>query len=341
MAQNQYKFYQAEPNQESDFVIITLEDIEAINPNSKTCPSFRNKKDYELAQKVYKKWGVLVNESEPEKNFWEVRIRTPFNMSNDSGLFRSFRNDLIPLYEAKYIHHFNHRYCTWDGSTTQSTHIQQVSDSNFIVKTQYYIEPNLVFSRFKKSNWCLVFRDIARATDERTMISSIIPNFSCGNTLSIIETEDLTKALFLLATLNSISFDFFARQVVGGTHFNHWILKQLPVIDFNCINQNLSDLIKEKAFHLLYTAIDLKGMAEEYGYSGNPFQWNDKERFQLQCELDSIYAHLYGLEKDEMEYILETFPIVKRKDVSKYGSYRTKETILKFYDEFAWVKDEI
>ena len=83
------------------------------------------------------------------------------------------------------------------------------------------------------------------------------------------------------------------------------------------------------------------GMADEYGYSGSPFNWNEKERFQLQCELDAIYAHLYGLEKAEMDYILDTFPIVRRKDIDKYGTFRTKETILKLYDEFQWVKEEI
>jgi hypothetical protein len=82
-------------------------------------------------------------------------------------------------------------------------------------------------------------------------------------------------------------------------------------------------------------------MAFEYGFMGKPFLWKDKERFQFQCELDAIYAHLYGLEKEEMDYILETFLIVKRKDIEKYGSYRTKETILQLYDEFAWVRQEL
>jgi len=57
--------------------------------------------------------------------------------------------------------------------------------------------------------------------------------------------------------------------------------------------------------------------------------------------LDAIYANLYGLEKAEMDYILETFPIVKCKDIDRYGSYRTKETILKMYDVFEWVREEV
>ncbi len=338
---NQYKFYQTEPSQEGAFVKITLEDIEAINPNTKTCPSFRNQQDFLLAQKTYKKWGVLLNESYPEKNTWDVKIRTPFNMSNDSGIFKQYDEDLLPLYEAKYIYHFNHRYCSWNGITTDSTNNSQLSNTDFLVRTQYYLTKEELVSRFGNSDWFLVYRMITNATNERTMVASIIPCYPCGNSLSIIETEDLSKGLFLLASLNSVAFDFLTRQTVGGTNFNHWILKQLPVVDYNKVNNELLKTIQEKVFQLSYTANDLKPMAEEYGYAGNPFIWNDKERFQLQCELDAIYAHLYGLEKEEMDYILETFPIVKRKDIAKYGSYHTKETILKLYDEFAWVRDEM
>jgi hypothetical protein len=66
-----------------------------------------------------------------------------------------------------------------------------------------------------------------------------------------------------------------------------------------------------------------------------PFKWDEERRARLRAELDAIYAHLYGLTKEELDYILETFPIVKRKDIEKYESYRTNELILKYYDEYA------
>jgi len=338
---NRYKFYQTEPSQEGQFVSITLEDIEAINPNTKTCPSFRNQMDFYLARKVYKKCGALINESEPDKNTWNVRIRTPFNMSNDSGMFKTYSDELLPLYEAKYIHQYNHRFSNWTGFNTNSTKSSQLSESDFKVLTQYYLTQVELSSRFGKHNSYLVYRMIARATDERSMISSIIPGYPCGNSISIVETKDLPHSIFLCGLFNSFVFDFFTRQTLGGINFNHWILKQLPVVDYNEVNSKVLKIIQEKVFKLTYTANDLKPMADELGYNGNPFIYNDKERFQLQCELDAIYAHLYGLEKEEMDYILETFPIVKRKDIAKYGSYRTKETILQLYDEFAWVSDEI
>lgn len=338
---NRYKFYQTEPSQDGDYLNIRIEDIVAINPNSKTCPSFRNQKDYLLAQKIYFKWGILENEDENAINLWNVIIRTPFNMSNDSWMFKPYSQGLLPLYEAKYIYHYSHRYCHWNGSSVEYSSNTLLVNPAFQVNTQYYLEPSELKSRFGIPNWFMVYRMITNATNERTMVASIIPGYPCGHSLSILEGVDLPKALLLLATLNSFVFDFFARQTVGGTNFNHWILKQLPVIYYQRLSERLAKTIENKTFHLVYNADDLKPMADEYGYIGEPLKWNDKERFKLQCELDAIFVHLYGLEKDEMDYILETFPIVKRKDIARYGSYRTKETILQLYDEFAWVREEM
>jgi len=56
---------------------------------------------------------------------------------------------------------------------------------------------------------------------------------------------------------------------------------------------------------------------------------------RLRAELDGLYAHLYGLTRDELAYVLDTFPIVRRKDEAKYGEYRTKRMVLEQYDKLA------
>jgi hypothetical protein len=66
-----------------------------------------------------------------------------------------------------------------------------------------------------------------------------------------------------------------------------------------------------------------------------PFKWDPERRFILGCELDALFGHLYGLTRDEFDYILETFPIVKRKDEAKYSEYRTKRLILEEFDKLA------
>lgn len=79
----------------------------------------------------------------------------------------------------------------------------------------------------------------------------------------------------------------------------------------------------------------VRPFAKDCGYDGAPFRWDEERRFLLPCELDAAYFHLYGIERVDVDYIMETFPIVKRKDEQKYGEYRTKRAILEIYDAMA------
>ena len=93
--------------------------------------------------------------------------------------------------------------------------------------------------------------------------------------------------------------------------------------------------IGSRAIELTYTAWDLLPFCKSCGWDGPPFRWDEERRFLLRCELDAAYFHLYGIERDDVDYIMETFPIVKRKDEAAHGEYRTKRVILEIYDEMA------
>jgi hypothetical protein len=86
---------------------------------------------------------------------------------------------------------------------------------------------------------------------------------------------------------------------------------------------------------LVYTAWDLAPFARNLGYDGDPFPWDEDRRVLLRAELDGIYAHLYGLDRDDFAYILDQFPIVKRRDEAAFGEYRTKRLCLQAYDYFS------
>ena len=53
---------------------------------------------------------------------------------------------------------------------------------------------------------------------------------------------------------------------------------------------------------------------------------------EMERKLDAAYFHLYGIARDDVDYIMDTFPIVKRKDEAAHGEYRTKRVILEIYD---------
>jgi hypothetical protein len=90
-----------------------------------------------------------------------------------------------------------------------------------------------------------------------------------------------------------------------------------------------------RTLELTYTAWDLAGFAADLGFDGAPFHWDTERRVFLRAELDGALFHLYAIERDDVEYVMETFPIVKRKDTSAHGEYRTKRLILEVYDAMA------
>src|SRR5262249_4918624 len=97
--------------------------------------------------------------------------------------------------------------------------------------------------------------------------------------------------------------------------------------------QKLHQWIVPRVLELTYTAYDLRGFAEDCGYTSEPFHWDEERRFMLRCELDAAFFHLYGINRRDTTWILRSFPIVKRKDIQRHGRLRTKRVILEIYDE--------
>jgi hypothetical protein len=130
---------------------------------------------------------------------------------------------------------------------------------------------------------------------------------------------------------------------VGGVHLNYFVYQQLPVLAPSMYDppapwsqhQGIADWIADRVVELVYTAWDMQPFARDYGDDGAPFVWDGERRAVLRAELDAAYFHLYGLDRDEVGHILDTFPIVRRKDETVHGEYRTRRLVLENYDEMA------
>ena len=194
--------------------------------------------------------------------------------------------------------------------------------------------------------YLLGFRDICRSTDERTAIASLMPFAAVGHTAPVIFTSggNGRQRAALLGNMNSIPLDFIARQKVGGTHLTFSYLKQFPILPPDAYTEAALDYIVPRVLELSYTSHDLAPFARDLGYEGQPFGWGPERRHQLRCELDACYAHLYGLTRDELRYILDpadvmgpdypsvTFPGLKRKEIAGFGEYLTQRRVLESYD---------
>lgn len=255
---------------------LSPDEVALINPNTRTAPIFRTKADAELTKKIYRNVPVLQLENPTEQasaikaNPWNVSFRQGlFNMSSDSDLFLNQPStNSLPLYEAKLIHQYTHRWASYHNGDTYDLSPQELQDPHLTITPRYWVEREHVESKLQERNWhkqwLLGFRDIARSTDERTAIFGIIPLAAVGHTAPLMLAEASTRHYCaLLATVNSLTLDYIARQKVGGTHLTYGYLKQFPVLPPQTFGKAELLYIVPRVLELVYTAYDLQPFAQD------------------------------------------------------------------------------
>jgi hypothetical protein len=348
-------------------VRLSASDLLLFSPTSKTCPIFVSQKDLEISRWIYARSAHVYMDDDRRLDGIDF-LGELFNLTRDSRFFlnRSSRGDgdYLPLYEAKYLHQFDHRFATTTGGRVVDTTSKQKEDPHFHTATSRLVEASEVKRRLAKRGiatpWFCGFRDISSATNERTAIMSLFPLSAVGNSINLVLGLRAPDAACLTANVNAFVFDYTCRQKVSGTHVNIWIFKQLPAIgieryDARCgwSAETLRQWLLPRILELTYTAWDLASFAKDCGYNGPPFVWDDDRRAVIRAELDAAFFNLYlgtqeewsrepsslrdtvATPRNAVEYIMGTFPIVQRDDEKAHGEYRTKRVILEIYDAMA------
>jgi hypothetical protein len=345
--------------------------IAAINPNTKTAPIFRTKADAELTASIYGRVPVLIDDNRTaDGNAWGISFMRMFDMSGDSGLFRtaaqlagsgwhrdgtewknSDEDHLVPLYEAKMVHQFDHRWAVYEGldEETRSLSLSEKANPSFETEPRYWVQKDAVSEKFSnhswKNDWLIGWRDICRASDERTVISGAIPRVGCGDKfLMLLPSLSSEKCAAIIGNLNAIVHDFCARQKIGGSSLKYFTLKQFPVLPPHAYDEAALAFIVPRVLELTYTSHSMAPFARDLGHEGPPFAWDEARRAQLRAELDAWYALAYGLTRDELRYVLdpkdvmgadypsETFRVLQNNEMRTHGEYRTRRLVLAAYD---------
>ncbi|CAG7641718.1 DNA methyltransferase [Rhodococcus opacus] len=334
-----FAFYATEPSdlQRPDVrFALTPEEITLLNPNTGTCPIFRSRRDAEITLGIYKRVPVLIRDDDPRGNPWDVKLTTMFHMSNDSDLFHtrvelesddwilkgnvfSRKNErMLPLYEGRMIHQFNSKWATHDtdGSIHELSE-EESRDPEVMPIPRYWVretDVNSKLGKWTKNERLLGYRVITNTTNERTMISCIFPRSAASNMFAIAFVPQ--DAEVLSAVWNSFVFDYVARQKLGNPAMNFFVLKQLPTIPVTSLADKKEYIINLSRY-----------LADEKTDNAN--------REIARAWVDAAFFHLYGVARDDVDYIMETFSIVKRRDFAAHGEYRTKRMILEIYDAVA------
>ena len=206
------------------------------------------------------------------------------------------------------------------------------------------------FFERRSPRWLIGWRDIARSVDSRTDVFCVFPLSGVGNTLPLLHVacEDRYVAC-LVGESSALVHDWAVKQKIGGVHMNAFYRSQLPALPPSAYTEEDIAFIVPRVLELTYTSYSLKPWAEELGYDGEPFKFDEGRRGILKAELDVFFAKKYGLTEEEFRYILdpkdvkgenfpsESFRTLRDDELSRFGEYRTKRLALEAWGRMSSV----
>ena len=198
---------------------LSSEEVLLLNPNTGTLPIFRTRRDAEITLACYRKHPILIRDGAPDGNPWGLRFATLFHMSNESDQFRTEEDltDLgasfdgwawkrgsqrwLPLYEAKMVAHYDHRFSTYAGATDAQLRMQTLprltqadhADAQLEARPRYWVDESscrTLFDSFGISDRCLGWREITGTQVWRTMVPAVIPASAAGDSFLIALPAD-------------------------------------------------------------------------------------------------------------------------------------------------------
>jgi len=260
----------------------------------------------------------------------------------------------LPLYEGKMFQAYDHRAAgvmvdpdKWvRKAQPDETSLVQHQNPRFVVNPRWWIDSEVVSDRLRAFAHpaFIAFKRVTSPTNERTLIATFLPRFAVVHTAPLLVTGGQTSArrsCCLLANLNSFTLDYVTRQKIGNIELSFFIIRQLPMLPPDAYaercpwdrKQTLERWISDRVLKLTCTAEDMRPLAEAAGFDPPIHRWDPTERAELMAELDAAYFHLYGIGRDDAEYILSTFTGTARRDEAEHGYFRTAKLILAAYDE--------
>ncbi len=291
-------------------IALSAADVRLLNPNTRTCPIFRSRRDAEITKAVYRRVPVLIDAMRkgPTGNPWGIQFKRMFDQTNDAELFREAdvlkangfklkvnrwikgKKVYLPLYEAKMLQAYDHR--AGDVMTERANWVRQgqtakrslvgYQNPEELAMPRFWIAQEVVLNQIdQQTSHFLCFKDVTSPTNQRTMIAAMTPLAGVLNSAPIIliDTSPLRQCC-LLANLNSFVYDFVMRQKISNIHLNFFIVEQVPTLPPDAYSKRcpwdrrttLESWISQRVLKLTCTAEDMLPLADACGFTGGSFQ---------------------------------------------------------------------
>ncbi|MBM7067577.1 hypothetical protein [Actibacterium sp. 188UL27-1] len=355
---------------------LTVDEIRAINPNTLNLPAFRWTRDAKVTAAIHTAAPILIEKdgNTVTANPWGVTPKTLFHMSGASESFidhdevaplilerrgalavLSDSREVYPLYEGKMLWQFDHRYGTYEKQTLKQANkgvlprvsFDQHYDPTYQVQPRYWVEKGLThdaLAEHAEREWSFSWRDVGPS--ERTFVGTAIPRTAAGDTAYLLcPGRSAEENVALVGILGSLVCDYAARQ--KSNRMKYFVVEQIPAIapdvlssNFDFLGCSAGDFLTKRVLELCYTNEEMIGLARDLQHHSLPYRWVPARREVLQAEVDGALMHLYGLSRDQADWLLDSFTVLRKYEERDHGEFRTKRLVLEAYDAMAKAKAE-
>ncbi|MEM3784102.1 MAG: hypothetical protein QXY88_03615, partial [Candidatus Bathyarchaeia archaeon] len=284
--------------EQEKFVEVPTELVKISAPESLSIPEVRNKKQLEVFSWLYKNHPLMSD----EKKGWSVALISELHRTNDSDILRSDGKGW-PFMEGKHFHQF-----IPDFEKSIFTIIPEVGLKRTSKRKEYHGINKDVHESVR-----LAFRNVASSTNVRSFVACILPpKCFCSNSACIIlpkkneaiitGREYLGMQAYLAGLVNSMVFDFLIRTRIT-MNLNFFYIYQTPIPV--SLNSEIAKQIIETSTRLSSIDDRFKDFASSLGVKCGPLSM--KERVELTAKLNALVAKHYGLSREQLEVILQSF----------------------------------
>lgn len=306
-------------------ITIEVADVQRFSPATWSFLELKDDRDLEIVERIYADHELLgaycaregvsyaqeFNMTSASKHF-TPRAKLPDGLiapeedTRDPRVRARLRTaGFVPLYEGKsfYLHN---PYALGKG--------QQDSTGKFVKLSTLQAE-------LDSAAWAtprLVFRDVARSTDQRTLLASVMPPAVHGNNAPTLDSW--TDPWLAAGVFGSITLDYVVRMKVSA-HINWFYAATFPLPDWSGT---------PLAAHGVELVRRLNAIGADYPEPADDPLVAPEDRLAARLVLDALVADLYGLGVSDLVHIATRFPIYDK----HAGEHRYTELVVSVYDAF-------
>lgn len=298
---------EGEKIKEGQRVRFDLNELERIRPDL-TIPEVRTSQEKDIFYKIVEN-GISWGDTD---GIWQADISREVDMTNDKNKFLTTkRKECLPVIEGRMIQQYRFgvkTYVSGSGRSAIWNPCVKNGKAQFFIKRGELNEVQIKRTEHIRAGYC----DIAGQTNERAMMSAIIPQgVVCGNKVPTVIFPNASEDILYLwiGITNSFVFDWMIRRIISTT-VNYFLLFSIPMPNIEVD----SDIAKR----IIANAKKLSVMGTEY--------YQKKMMQKLRVEIDLLVAQAYGLEFEEIEIIMDDFPSIDRRQPALDGEQRSTIT---------------